>query len=624
MNIDYTSYNGGQNIGASYSWDKVTSDSTCTFLRLKPWYFGQAVSGDYFDVEYIAFFADTASRDSFVYDTAFKSMTVDSTMNLERGTYNKVGVQLTPAGAFVKLKYTSSAPDIASVSSDGTVVAKKAGTAQITVSTLDDSCTGTCTVTVSDSSKDYSKYITERDDLSNTLYKLNTEKKLNIVYLGGSVTAGAGASGADFTSWRGITGNWFKQMFPDANIKLVNSAMGGSGSMLGAFRTSADVLAHDPDLVFVEYAVNDSYSGHYADGTVQFYYESVIRQIRESSPDTDIISIFTTDQSKLYDTTMHAVATLQDEVAEHYGISSIDVGLALANHIVAENAEWSDYVADSVHPKDAGYTIYANVIKQFLFDKLFCAETLPTAVAEHTLPSTYVDQRNASFYPNYVKVEEGIFDSITNWSFGTDKVWSNIDTAGYISPNGLNNSFSYTFNGTGVAFFMEFNVSTNSDGKQTYYLVEYSIDDEESQVLRITDTNHPFNKMFKTGTLEDGEHTITFSYLGMDVNGDGIVDDGETGVRPGLKITRLLVSQTEAPTDDQIPGDVNGDGKVDATDSLMLSRHIASWSGYGAANGIVLANANVDGVDGVTANDGVVLSRHIANWSGYSKLPLTN
>ena len=606
---DSSKATGGDPVGSNYSWNNVTDDGIYTYLRLKLWG-GQGgtnpTKGDTFEVQYIAFFPDVETMNSFVYETDLRGIEVPGGFDIQQGTVAKLPVKLVPSTAYAKLVYESQNEYVARVTADGKIIALNPGQVTVDVKTHDGKFTGSCVVNVTAPTKDYSQYIFDRDDLENLVYKVNVDKKLNVVYLGGSVTAGAGASSSDATSWRGLTGVWLKNMFPDVEVNLYNSAMGGSGSMLGAFRTDADVLAHDPDLVFVEFAVNDSYSGHYTDGTVQFYYESILRQIREKSPDTEIISIFVTDQGLLQQTDMSPIAKLHNEVAAHYGVTGIDVGRAMNNHITSTGAAWSEYVSDSVHPGDKGYAIYGDVIKQYLFAKLFGAEEVPSKVVNHTLPETYIDERNIDFVPTYVEVTENTFTNVKGWTYSSGKVYNNLDTAGYVYPSANDNSITYKFKGTGIAFFMEFN-----GGK---YNVKWSLDGGAEQTLYVSDTNHAFNKMYKTGVLEDKEHTLTFSYTGT---------DGTGGTNSGVKLTRILVSQLASEDEEPeiLYGDVDGNGTVEPTDAVTLARFNAHWTGY-SEDDINLANSDVDGVEGVDATDGVVLSRYFAQWTGYTTIPL--
>ena len=88
-----------------------------------------------------------------------------------------------------------------------------------------------------------------RDGLGNVLAKLEAGKEVRIAYFGGSITAADG--------WRPKTLAWFRRQFPKAKIQEINATIGGTGSDLGVFRYRQDVLQHKPDLVFVEFSVND-------------------------------------------------------------------------------------------------------------------------------------------------------------------------------------------------------------------------------------------------------------------------------------------------------------------------------------------------------------------------------
>ena len=105
----------------------------------------------------------------------------------------------------------------------------------------------------------YEEYINYRATLSNTYKKLTTDKQLTVVYFGGSVTDGYGATDNNVYSWRAKVGNWLTKQFPDAKINNINRAIGESGTYLGAFRVQMDVIAAQPDLLFVEYSINDLY-----------------------------------------------------------------------------------------------------------------------------------------------------------------------------------------------------------------------------------------------------------------------------------------------------------------------------------------------------------------------------
>ena len=107
----------------------------------------------------------------------------------------------------------------------------------------------------------------ERGGVPNVLAKLRGGGEVHIAYLGGSITAQDG--------WRPKTLAWFRQQFPNAWVSEINAAIGGTGSDLGVFRLQHDVLEHQPDLLFVEFAVND---GGTAPEQIYRCVEGIVRQ----------------------------------------------------------------------------------------------------------------------------------------------------------------------------------------------------------------------------------------------------------------------------------------------------------------------------------------------------------
>ena len=111
-------------------------------------------------------------------------------------------------------------------------------------------------------SDNYADFITDRGTgLKNTYAKLINGEEVNVVYYGGSITAGQGASDPDNTSYRGMIGNWLTATFPNANVRNHNHTYGGTGSRFGAYRlreelfTAIEAANADIDLMFIEFAI---------------------------------------------------------------------------------------------------------------------------------------------------------------------------------------------------------------------------------------------------------------------------------------------------------------------------------------------------------------------------------
>lgn len=95
-----------------------------------------------------------------------------------------------------------------------------------------------------------SKELQIRNGLSNFTEKVNKKDSIRVAYLGGSITEQNG--------WRRYSLEWFRQSFPKVKFIEINAAIGGTGSDFGAFRLQDHVLKFNPDLVFVEFGVNDN------------------------------------------------------------------------------------------------------------------------------------------------------------------------------------------------------------------------------------------------------------------------------------------------------------------------------------------------------------------------------
>lgn len=121
------------------------------------------------------------------------------------------------------------------------------------------------------------KEYSTRGGTYNTLKKLYSGNDITIAYLGGSIT--------QQESWRPKTTQWFKDKFKNCNITEVNIGLSGTNADLAVCRIDKDILTYNPDLVFIEYAVN---------GGAAKDMEGMLLKIWEHDPTTDVMSVYTT------------------------------------------------------------------------------------------------------------------------------------------------------------------------------------------------------------------------------------------------------------------------------------------------------------------------------------------
>ena len=205
-----------------------------------------------------------------------------------------------------------------------------------------------------------------RRTLGRVFQKLKTGGDVGIAYFGGSITAAAG--------WRVKTFQWFKETFPKANVREINAAIGGTGSDLGAFRCGAEVIAQRPDLVFVEFNINDgSPTNDFRKATM----EGIVRQLWSSPTKPEIVFVYTTSRNLNCNRGSHPA------VAKHYNIPDIDLQPPLVaalnrpdlpkpteKQLENKKLDWKAcgqvFMSDSVHPNELGHTIYTDTIVAYL------------------------------------------------------------------------------------------------------------------------------------------------------------------------------------------------------------------------------------------------------------------
>lgn len=208
------------------------------------------------------------------------------------------------------------------------------------------------------------KLVQSRQGIGNTLLKLKNNQEVRVAYLGGSITAAPG--------WRVKTTQWLQETFPQPKIHEIHAAIGGTGSDLGAFRLKNDVLQHHPDLVFVEFAVND---GRRQPESIWKSMEGIVRQIWKANPQTDICFVYTfrvNYENDLRKGECPRAASAMELLAEHYGIPSINVALKIVElekmgKLVFKSEtprtdEVIQFSKDGVHPLSRGHEIYTEVI----------------------------------------------------------------------------------------------------------------------------------------------------------------------------------------------------------------------------------------------------------------------
>ena len=316
--------------------------------------------------------------------------------------------------------YKSSDSKVATVSKSGTITGIKAGSASITVSETYKKKTttvGKVAVTVRpalDREAMIARSLVSTGNnyrLKNAIEKAQKGEKVTIAYLGGSITEGAMAHPNE-ASYAYLSYKYFRDTYgkgDGSNVKYLNAGMSGTPSILGMIRYDKDVTLRAesaPDIVFVEFAVNDG-----DDPTNGDAYESLVRNILNSDNHPAVVLLFSIFKSRW---------NLQDRlepVGTFYNLPMVSIKDAILPELNSGALSDAEYFADIYHPTNDGHKIMADCI-DYLFDtvnKEAKAEsdiTVPADQAKigHSFDGVkMIDSRNAI---EGVTVEKGGFSEV--------------------------------------------------------------------------------------------------------------------------------------------------------------------------------------------------------------------
>jgi len=193
--------------------------------------------------------------------------------------------------------------------------------------------------------------------LRHVMIRAQAGEPITVGVIGGSITQGARAS-AQEKCWGALTADWWRTAFPKSSVTFVNAGIGATASDLGAHRVRRHLLDKKPDVVVVEYAVNDS-GNPFTEETL----EGLLRQILAEPQQPAVVLFFTLDQNGNNRQAEH------ERVGRHYGLPMVSLKNALWPEVQAGKIAWTDFEADEVHPNDLGHA-YCSQLLAGLFEQV--------------------------------------------------------------------------------------------------------------------------------------------------------------------------------------------------------------------------------------------------------------
>lgn len=378
----------------------------------------------------------------------------------------------------------------------------------------------------------------------------NEEGTIKVAFLGGSITYGGSANPRLTNRYSTLViENFFKEKFPNKTVEEINAGIGGTPSEYGVFRTYEHIAKHQPDVVFVEFAVNDE--GYVLTETgkrdVRSNMEGIVRQLLELPKVPTIIFLYTHDTYSNGSTPLSgdldASIAEHQKIADYYGIGTIN----LHEYIKAEEAKgtfvWYDrnnpasttaLTNDAVHPNNNGHKAYADYITS-KFNENYGEYFKKPIMGKPHYERGYIfqnpeiikyDNENVTYSGSWVKSHEAGFtyDSTAYPSTAWD---------GWILSKTPGDTATFTFTGRSIGISYGYSMIRGGRIKCT---VDKGTENQISWETTLTPTSsESYSTTYNliSRNLTYGEHTLTVENVSTDATNCYIgfahflTDDGE-------------------------------------------------------------------------------------------------
>ena len=197
-------------------------------------------------------------------------------------------------------------------------------------------------------------------------------ERVTIGFLGGSITQGSLASKQE-NCYASRVFEWWKGHFP--NAEFINAGIGGTTSQFGVARVEEDLLRYRPDVIFVEFSVNDDNTPFF-----QETYEGLVRRILQNGVAVMLI------HNVRYDN-MVSAQDIHLEIGRHYDLPCVSMKSTIYPLVASGQISNRQITPDDLHPNDLGHQMVASVITHVL-EQIRTAEQMDEKPAALPAPLT--------------------------------------------------------------------------------------------------------------------------------------------------------------------------------------------------------------------------------------------
>lgn len=354
-----------------------------------------------------------------------------------------------------------------------------------------------------------------RNGLGNFFAKVNAKRPVKVAVFAGGGHAQGG--------WRGGVARWLRERYPGVEVSDVDASICGCvrGSTFSVFRFAHDVLNKKPDVVFLDFAVDDAEVSVEATWAAA---EGMIRQAWKADPNLDLVLAYSFKpgfEESYGQGISPSPVTACEKLADHYGIPSINMGCRVAamakegRLIIKAPPEKVNKLAgkvvfseDGTYITPAANDLYAQVIAEYLGKLADGSQAKP-----HRLPKAFCRNslERATLAPITEKMLTGAWKKMSPGEVvpgdrGARDFGKHFDDVWFTNTPGA--KLTFKFKGTMASIYHLLGPDTGQ--------VKVTVDGADTGVKSQVDRWCHYQRLSAlplAPSLEDKEHTITVELL---------------------------------------------------------------------------------------------------------------
>ncbi|MBR1529009.1 MAG: family 43 glycosylhydrolase [Oscillospiraceae bacterium] len=183
------------------------------------------------------------------------------------------------------------------------------------------------------------------------IQKARSGEKTTVAYIGGSITEGNHLP----TCYAQRSFDYFAETFgTGSNCNFINAGLSGTSSAVGLMRAQRDILNDNPDIIFIEFSVNDHPEEIYKKS-----YESLVRKCLSQENAPAVVLIINRAKGG------YSMQEQMAKIGEYYDLPVISMDNALTNAFNSGLLTTDDYYTDEYHPHAEGCKLISDSIAYF-------------------------------------------------------------------------------------------------------------------------------------------------------------------------------------------------------------------------------------------------------------------